>query len=218
MTKKILILAGILSLMAGAAFGHGDENPVAEVVAHYSAIATTLSQDSTDGIAEHAKACMAIMDEHHSEDAHHHGDMEEMHESMHGEDHAMPMDGEKGMMDMKAMHASMRAALKILSDPDVDLAQAREAFKSWSETFVPMAQKMYQARDIDPTWAVMNCPMAKADWIQIDGKVANPYFGSKMPTCGKKVATLGASGHAHEEEHPSSMHSEGHEHGGDGHH
>ena len=31
---------------------------------------------------------------------------------------------------------------------------------------------------------VMTCPIAKADWVQSNPKVSNPYLGKSMPTCG----------------------------------
>ncbi len=43
---------------------------------------------------------------------------------------------------------------------------------------------------------VMTCPMAKADWVQSNSKVSNPYFGKSMPNCGslkeqKKTSSTG---------------------------
>jgi hypothetical protein len=31
---------------------------------------------------------------------------------------------------------------------------------------------------------VLTCPMAKADWVQTDANVRNPYFGKAMSSCG----------------------------------
>ena len=35
-----------------------------------------------------------------------------------------------------------------------------------------------------PGYHVFYCPMAKKDWVQQTTKVANPYMGKDMLTCG----------------------------------
>jgi len=63
-----------------------------------------------------------------------------------------------------------------------NLAAAREAFKSMSAKAVKMAESSK-----DGKYTVMHCPMVKGgagDWLSADGKVNNPYFGSKMAHCG----------------------------------
>jgi hypothetical protein len=35
-----------------------------------------------------------------------------------------------------------------------------------------------------PGLFVMTCPMARADWVQTDKKVRNPYMGKVMLECG----------------------------------
>jgi Cu(I)/Ag(I) efflux system membrane fusion protein/cobalt-zinc-cadmium efflux system membrane fusion protein len=39
---------------------------------------------------------------------------------------------------------------------------------------------------------VANCPMKKADWIQVGEKLSNPFFGSSMLTCGDVTRKLTA--------------------------
>jgi hypothetical protein len=64
-----------------------------------------------------------------------------------------------------------------------DLKTLRESFKSLSESLA----KAELANGL----ALAYCPMAKAHWVQKNGKVANPYYGSSMLRCGtiKKVAS-----------------------------
>ena len=64
-----------------------------------------------------------------------------------------------------------------------DIASAREAFKKLSAEAVKIA-KMHKKDG----YTVMICPMVKEGkgvWLSADGKVNNPYFGAKMPHCGK---------------------------------
>ena len=59
------------------------------------------------------------------------------------------------------------------------LETAREHFKAISEECIKMM------KGVEGQY-VFTCPMAKADWLQTDGKqVSNPYMGKKMPTCGE---------------------------------
>jgi hypothetical protein len=63
-----------------------------------------------------------------------------------------------------------------------DLTALREAFK-------PLSESIAKA-ELAGGLALAYCPMAKAHWVQKNGKVANPYYGSSMLRCGtiKKVA------------------------------
>jgi len=116
-----------------------------------------------------------------------HEGMNQMHGNAVDVDHDTTAKMEKGSPSMM-----MRKALETLNAKDLDLKQARSAFEELSAEFVPMAQMKYEKSAMAPDWVVMNCPMAKADWIQKKGDVKNPYYGAKMSTCGKQVCVLGA--------------------------
>lgn len=57
------------------------------------------------------------------------------------------------------------------------LKSARAAFKDASKQLVGLV-------DGHSAIYVMTCPMAKADWVQTEQTVANPYMGKAMPKCG----------------------------------
>ena len=65
-----------------------------------------------------------------------------------------------------------------------DLKQAREAFHAISNILIPV----FEHSDSETPLYLAHCPMAfgntGADWIQVDEKLANPYFGSMMLRCG----------------------------------
>jgi hypothetical protein len=65
-----------------------------------------------------------------------------------------------------------------------NLAEARIAFRDISTQVIRLARWF-------PGYYVMTCPEAKADWIQIDPEVANPYYGSKNLRCGKIKESIG---------------------------
>lgn len=61
------------------------------------------------------------------------------------------------------------------------LDAAREHFKAMSTTAIALAKG-------SETYHVMNCPMAKANWVQSGTKIMNPYMGKQMQQCGSKVS------------------------------
>lgn len=84
-------------------------------------------------------------------------------------------------------------AARALAAPDLDLAAARAAYKELSAAFVPLASGRLGTTADESRWAIMTCPMAGASWIQADGPLANPYYGSAMFSCGSRVSGLGGS-------------------------
>ncbi|MGI8602239.1 MAG: DUF3347 domain-containing protein [Verrucomicrobiales bacterium] len=57
------------------------------------------------------------------------------------------------------------------------LDSVREHFKAVSQDCIKMAEGIEGQH-------LFHCPMVKADWLQTDMKVSNPYMGKKMPDCG----------------------------------
>jgi hypothetical protein len=58
------------------------------------------------------------------------------------------------------------------------LEEARNAFAKVSDEAAKLAAGQ-------PGYYVMHCPMVKKDWVQISDKVANPYAGKGMISCGE---------------------------------
>ena len=70
-----------------------------------------------------------------------------------------------------------------------DLAGLREAFKDVSQAMIDVGKAAKIPSD-SPAVSIYRCPMAKADWLQPNGETSNPYYGSKMLTCGSAVEPL----------------------------
>lgn len=62
-----------------------------------------------------------------------------------------------------------------------DLKSARAAFKPLSDSLI----KYLADHHVKNAYVEIYCPMAKASWLQANKKVANPYLGQEMPTCGE---------------------------------
>jgi Cu(I)/Ag(I) efflux system membrane fusion protein len=64
-----------------------------------------------------------------------------------------------------------------------DLAQARDRFGVLSDAIVTYMKASHAAAPQDVRTAF--CPMAQRPWLQKGGTLANPYYGTSMPTCGE---------------------------------
>ena len=77
-----------------------------------------------------------------------------------------------------------------------DLARARAAFVSLSETVLDAVERL--GLEMEYALGIYHCPMALEDrgarWIQRVGAVENPYFGASMLSCGSLQRALVAWG------------------------
>lgn len=71
-----------------------------------------------------------------------------------------------------------------------DIQAAREAFKPLSAALITALSSQ---KSISGQYYEAFCPMAKASWIQVGKKIANPYFGEDMLGCGEIRKPLGGS-------------------------
>jgi Cu(I)/Ag(I) efflux system membrane fusion protein len=58
------------------------------------------------------------------------------------------------------------------------LKDARAAFEKLSDKATQLAAGQ-------AGYYVVHCPMLKKDWVQTSEKIANPYYGKEMATCGE---------------------------------
>jgi len=82
----------------------------------------------------------------------------------------------------------------------MDLAAAREAFKPVSHIVVTLAAR-YRGDGATQRFTHFFCPMVKSgggDWLQADGELLNPYWGSAMLHCGEKAHEFPVIGKANE--------------------
>lgn len=63
-----------------------------------------------------------------------------------------------------------------------DIEELRKSFKTLSQVYIDHGNKKELA-----TLTKATCPMAGANWIQKNGTIANPYYGSSMLQCGEKI-------------------------------
>jgi hypothetical protein len=63
-----------------------------------------------------------------------------------------------------------------------DIKKAREAFKPLSASLVKYLSDNKAGKG---TYHEAYCPMAKANWLQTENQVRNPYYGKSMLDCGE---------------------------------
>ena len=63
-----------------------------------------------------------------------------------------------------------------------DLAEARDRFGALSEAIVNYMDGLHLTPPEGVRVAM--CPMRRQPWLQQGDAIANPYYGSEMPTCG----------------------------------
>ncbi len=80
--------------------------------------------------------------------------------------------------------SSAKDAAKELGEEGSDIANAQSLkdARSGFEKFSGRAKTLVAGQ---PGYHVAHCPMLKKDWVQTSDKVANPYGGKDMLSCGK---------------------------------
>ncbi len=82
--------------------------------------------------------------------------------------------------DAKVMPAEVGIEADALAKAK-DLKSVRTAFQPLSDTLI----KFLADSKAKGAYVQVYCPMAKANWLQADKNVSNPYLGKAMPDCGE---------------------------------
>ena len=100
-------------------------------------------------------------------------------------------------VDVSALPAAEQAAYaplsgKLAADAKAiagakDIGRQRDDFKTFSASFYLLAKAA--PLSAQPVFQVY-CPMKKAYWLSSSSTIKNPYYGSRMLTCGKVSDTI----------------------------
>ncbi len=134
------------------------------IMDNYLAIQSALAGDSMEGVSEKAKALAEATGGLHAE-------------AMKGDQH---LHGAGTHVLMKAIVGS---AGKLAAKKDID--SAREEFGILSEKMIAYQKQLGDEGNKDAQAFV--CDMAKKSWLQEGDAARNPYYGSKMLKCGRKI-------------------------------
>ncbi len=167
--KRIAVLAALAVLAVGALAALAADQPAAPAdVFHafttpYLVIQENLAADKTADVASSAQAIAEAVAGAADRDA-----------------AALDVAADK-VDQAKALLPKIAAAAAAMAKA-ADLKAAREAF-------VPLSEAVVAYRDIavGERPVVAYCPMVKHEWLQPAGKIANPFYGSKMLRCGSIV-------------------------------
>jgi len=166
--------------IAGTAEVQSLPQPISEEIIklmnNYFAIGDKLADDTTDGIAEPARAAAAGIDALLK----------------------MEMPGDPHFWHKHTEAADIRGkALEIIDAKDI--AAARETFADLGTAL----EKLLMATGVPPAYGkevqALHCPMYRQGqggtwWLQVAGPVRNPYYGKSMLECKDKQLTLPATG------------------------
>jgi hypothetical protein len=83
--------------------------------------------------------------------------------------------------DMKMLSSDVAQQAETLAAAK-DIKKAREAFKPLSASLVKYLADNKAGKG---TYHEAYCPMAKANWLQTENQVRNPYYGKSMLDCGE---------------------------------
>jgi multidrug efflux pump subunit AcrA (membrane-fusion protein) len=70
---------------------------------------------------------------------------------------------------------------------------ARRQFRPLSDAVIALVKRAPPSPGVALKLAVIRCPMFPGDWLQADGAVRNPYYGSQMLECGEVVSMIQAA-------------------------
>jgi Cu(I)/Ag(I) efflux system membrane fusion protein len=120
-------------------------------------------------------------------------------QALHGLETGSLAAGERDLWERRS--AGLHAAV-VAGGNAPGLEEARAAFRTLSEAATALARET--GHELDEPVLVAFCPMVPgggAEWLQGEGRLANPYFGASMLRCGEVRATLppAAGGEAEEE-------------------
>ena len=135
-----------------------------KVFEDYFAIQSSLAADSMESVSAKAKAMAEVID------------------SLQGE--SMKCCGRGHESGMHALMSDMGAAAGSLAEQK-DIDSARREFGKLSEKLVEY-RKSYGKNQLEEVH-VFVCDMAKQVWLQDSEELRNPYYGSAMLTCGRRV-------------------------------
>ena len=164
-TRTILATLALWALVAPIAHAaEPEESAFDGILVHYEAIWQALTQDTFDGVTEHGGAIQQIVSDLE-------GDFSAERAGV-----AADAAGE-----VEALLPELATAAESLSASD-SLEAARDAFYDLSKPLVRYRKAATGQRPV-----VAYCSMAKRSWLQPEGEIGNPYYGSAMLTCGEVV-------------------------------
>jgi hypothetical protein len=135
-------------------------NAFAEIAQQYERVRLALAADSTAGIADAARRIAEVA------------------EPPDGLDAARAGVDAPELEQVRALLPDIATAARKLAAA-TDLAAARTAFDELTRPLLRWRALVSGARP-----AVAYCPMADKSWMQPDGTIANPFYGSAMLRCG----------------------------------
>lgn len=104
------------------------------------------------------------------------------------------------MVKMQELKSDVHTVwMKVMNDlkSDTDKIANATNIEKQRASFITLSENMYQlmkVSKIETPIYFQHCPMANdgkgANWLSKENQVKNPYYGSKMMSCGKTIETI----------------------------
>ncbi|NJL28321.1 MAG: DUF3347 domain-containing protein [Thermoanaerobaculia bacterium] len=161
-----MVFVVVMAVLVVNARGAEAASSFEKIIKHYEPIREALVDDSTAGVAEHARRIVEQTAKLAKNlDARHGGVAAER------------------VAELRALVPEIKTAAEQLAT-----AQGIEAVR---EAFYGLTQPLVRYRTLLAKPAadaqVAYCPMARKSWLQPGGKLGNPYYGQSMAECGSFV-------------------------------
>ncbi len=148
-----------------------------QALEHYLTLGDTLADDTTDGIADHARKLAATLDELIKLE--------------------VPADPHLWHKHQDAITTARSSAFKLVNTDD--LAESRLQFAEISAAMETLLMSTGVPPGFGREVQVLHCPMYRSGqggtiWLQQAGNVRNPYFGTMMLKCFDQRKTLPVTG------------------------
>ncbi len=92
--------------------------------------------------------------------------------------------------NLEAAKTAAATLRKTVAGDEPEMAEAAEkvvasdSLKTARAAFKPLSVEAVKLAEGQDDYFIMTCPMAKADWVQKERQIANPYYGAAMLRCG----------------------------------
>jgi hypothetical protein len=167
MTRQLIFSSIAIGLALAASVLASAQEPggYKALTGHYEAIRQSLLNDSTEGVAEHAKSIRQAA--------------EQLRLEFDAASASVP--AERSAECLEILPEIQNAAAWLESTSTIDAT--REMFGELSKVMVRYRQMLTKTESV-----VVYCSMAEKVWIQPKGEIGNPYYGQSMARCGEIVS------------------------------
>jgi len=101
---------------------------------------------------------------------------------------AQALAGRVGAVELEPIAQGILAGSLAMDAPSV--ADERRQFRALSESVIHLVDHVTPSKAVGSKLYVVHCSMYPGDWLQVEERIANPFYGSSMLECGQISRTI----------------------------